>query len=118
MTALPYELALELKEAGWPQPEFHSEEFWVYDPNRGDDFGMEAVAYGPSLDELIEACPRSISDKVSGRLLFSLMPASEGEGWHAEYVTENYYPRHLAEGLTRVEAVARLWLALKKDGKL
>ena len=51
MTLLPYDLARELKEAGWPQIQEKSGGAWLF----GKD-AMQNQIYSPSLSELIEAC--------------------------------------------------------------
>ena len=93
---LSYELALALKEAGWPQPDVlayrDSPGKWNYQPSSG-------YAYFPSLDELIEACPHFIDLR------------SSATGWMCKTLTGLDSFR----GATPSEAAARLWLALKKE---
>ena len=57
MSLLPYDLANELKEAGWPQPERdpHLPGGWI-SPDGGDHFLDDDAIYFPSISELIEAC--------------------------------------------------------------
>lgn len=99
--AMTYELAKQLKDAGFPQS------------GQGgcvDEFGKEwdsihnfscAWAYLPTLEELIEA----LGDVSS----FSLY--NDGVNWRASY---GYMNARVLSASTPTEAVARLWLALNK----
>lgn len=91
-----YELAKELKEAGWPQPEDALAENSDRLFNNG---GRTEYVYPPTPSELIEA----LDDK-----LFSLERPSLKGPWRAvaRWIT------HSEEGKTLEEAAARLWLAL------
>lgn len=110
-----YELAKELKDAGFPQ--------WAEEPRTGaraytnereiveydDGFWRngEPVYSIPTLEELIEACGDIVLWK-------------NGEQWSADffngkdkiYIDEYFDPNN---GTTPTEAVARLWLSLNKQ---
>jgi hypothetical protein len=122
---IPYELAVELKEAGFPQEgdfwwskDEHGRAGWdIYyrDESLGAEewFSLDKNEHilAPSLSELIEAC--------GGKKIILW----EENGWYAtmygeeEYVSgkcidDTFYDAQ--EGPTPEEAVARLWLALNK----
>jgi hypothetical protein len=117
-----YELAKQLKDAGFPQTtkyllRKYSLAEMPIEIRRPPD-GMEvAVLSGkiewevstPTLEELIEACPKNI-----GSATFVLGSANQGKKWVACYF--DFVTNRCAElnesGSTPVEAVARLWLAL------
>jgi hypothetical protein len=90
-----YELAMELKQAGFPQG---GKGTWAFPPDAIVVRSSDRV-YVPSLSELIEAC---------GDENFKL--CHDIGGWHAEKIdrgdTQSY--------ASPEEAVARLWLALQK----
>lgn len=99
-----YELAKELKDAGFPQ----EEEFGTFipDPNctRGDCGHNEKCAvYEPTLSELIQACEQEFEGLQQG----VLKPIR----WYAKSTRNE---DEILEGETPDEAVARLWLALNK----
>lgn len=103
---LTYELAEELKDAGFPQ-EGNGE--YVEDVGNYDEMGMTVVTYAPTLTELIAAC---------GEKLRYLQRVENG-GW----VAGTYDSHESGVGLpdsnvwkgdTPEEAVARLYLALNK----
>jgi hypothetical protein len=95
---MDYELARELKEAGYPLSL--------------DDWGLEGYYHPPNLSELIEAC--------GGVLLWGCKP-------HGYYASKQFCPvEHPnmesvieadAEGATPEEAVARLWVALNEKAR-
>jgi hypothetical protein len=90
-----YELALKLREAGFPQG---GNGTWAFPPDAIVVRRSERV-YVPSLAELVEAC---------GDENFKLW--HDIGGWHAEKIDHGdtqYYA-------SPEEAVARLWLALQK----
>ncbi len=107
---MTYELAKELKDAGFPQHldgnkqmngdpmRFHAE------PCVGEH---ETCIYIPTLSELIEVCGNDFRS-----ITVTLLPL---KAWHCTGVnasaTEVLATFH---GLTPEEAVARLWLALNK----
>lgn len=82
-----YELALELKKAGFPQLE------------EGDYVSI------PSLEQLIEAC----GEKLNGLINKGGVWIATG-GEHRGFYGDDFVP----VGKTPTEAVARLWLALNK----
>lgn len=95
---MTYELAKELKDAGFPQHPYNAMCFCgaktVDDPHH------------PTLSELIEACgegfSRLLNHKKYGWVAY---PTIEWTGEHATHVSYEKTPE---------EAVARLWLALNK----
>jgi len=106
-----YELAKELKDAGFPMKRFgevrvkHTEE------------GVETDSqYGyPTLSELIEACGShdhfNLSyTKKDGHWQSVVGHALEPSPNH----NNNYQADEVGDGTTEEEAVARLWLALNK----
>lgn len=105
---MTYELAKELKEAGFPQVNAgDGTTLWYLDPHRfgyltGDP--SDQYVKRVTLSELIEAC---------GERFKSLWRHSGGT-WTAEYGTRRIAPRRRCDGPTPEEAVARLWLALNK----
>jgi hypothetical protein len=114
-----YELAKELKAAGYSQDKEGS--YWIVgedgEPRRRD--GVQPThrkvaptcdcCYIPTLEELIEACPKNI-----GTATFVLGSANQGKEWVACYFDfrTNRGAEFNESGVTLVEAVARLWLAL------
>ena len=105
---MDYSLAKELKDAGFPQNgksrNTHSD--------INDSILIERVAQ-PTLSELIEACPKQM-----GTATFVLGSANQGQAWVACYF--DFRANRGAElnetGQTPDEAVARLWLALRRAG--
>lgn len=90
---LHYELAMQLRDAGFPQG---GDGKWLLPPDALVARGADRV-YEPTLEELIEAC---------GTQSFHLSQWKNDKGWGAQ-----------AHGLscnaaTAIEAVARLFLAL------
>ena len=100
-----YELAKELKEAGFPQDlnnGYYLTDLGItpYSPTQLID--PSKAAYIPTLEELIEAC----GDE------FALLEfGTRQAGWCAQSSIAN---DHVGFGKTPTEAVARLWLALNK----
>ena len=98
---MTYELAKELKEAGFPEHVFDGEhckrDCWLR-----DGIGRKEHLHCPSLSELIEAC---------GKDFYSVNQnaTSDGKGWSAE----SWSIGDIETGTTPEEAVARLWLALQ-----
>lgn len=88
---MTYELAKQLKDAGFIHPYFqHNENWW------------DSVALQPTLSDLIKAC----GDK------FWMLEIRTGQNW----ISMGYFNgKVLGEyGKTPEEAVAHLWLALNK----
>jgi len=108
---IDYELAKQLKDAGFPFIKCTIAECWY----SGDslDTGDGNYHY-PTLSELIEACGDEfrtfyrITD--NNRHLFTLGRLPEDARWCAESITNEWF-----SGSTPEEAVARLWLALNKN---
>jgi hypothetical protein len=106
---MDHSLAKELKDAGFPQNgkscDTHSD--------INDRTLIERVVH-PTLSELIEACPKQM-----GTATFVLGSANQGQAWVACYF--DFRANRGAElnetGQTPDEAVARLWLALHRNGR-
>jgi hypothetical protein len=98
-----YELACQLKDAGFPQG---GKGTWVLPPDSIVVRHSDRV-YVPSLEELIELVPKTTNDG-----LFSISYVAH-QYWVAGY---EKYALLVPEcwGSTPVEAVARLWLLLNK----
>lgn len=110
-----YELAKQLKEAGFPQ----TGQGWMFIEIEGQDlpdevWNADAAWSGiysvnikaPTLEELIEAC--------GGELHCLVHTIDEGKDfWSAgkDNIAQNWH-----NALTPNEAVARLYIALKKNG--
>ncbi len=92
-----YELALQLKEAGFPQKgKGHFETTKLDEPY-----------YIPTLSELIEACEDDNFHLLSGSIVGAYIE------WQA-YTGFARMPKHIGVGTSPEEAVAKLWLALNK----
>ena len=102
-------LAKELKDAGFPQNgkscDTHSD---INDSTLVERFVR------PTLSELIEACPKQM-----GTATFVLGSANQGQAWVACYFDfrANRGAKLNETGQTPDEAVARLWLALHRNGR-
>lgn len=92
-----YELAKELKDAGFPQKLCS-----FSDCRHGMDEGIEC-AYVPTLSELIEAC------RGSSHAQFKLSWKRVFKNWRASVYNEGTV---YGDGSTSQEAVAHLWIAL------
>lgn len=93
-----YELAKQLKEAGFPMK-----------------YSFDNVLYThPTLEELIEACPKRFEIKemsFDGDFTLSVSRSV----WHVGYEhMDGWFEGEQAEGSTPTIAVAKLWLALNK----
>jgi hypothetical protein len=114
-----YELALELKKAGFPQPDRYgnllenctcgSVEYLggnkVHPPN------SDCLVMEPNLSELIDACGEKFGKLISPTY------RQRYDGVRDYWVAMSDDDRHDGydmEGTTPEEAVARLWLALNK----
>jgi len=98
-----YELARQLKDAGFPQ---RGKGSWTLPPDSIVARRSDRV-YIPSLEELIEACPETTND---GFLSLSYVAQ---ECWVAGYERQALLVPE-CWGSTPAEAVARLWLLLNK----
>jgi len=106
-----YELALKLKEAGYPQNHKWVNECKTFGCWLKDGIGRKEDIHSPSLEELIEALP-----KGEDFALFSI-----GDKWRADFKSPNNMVmlgevegEYRAVGSTPLEAVANLWLKLNK----
>jgi hypothetical protein len=108
-----YELAKELKEAGFPQPDLLPVDGVqrLYGLGKGEWKSKNggAIVYVPTLEELIAACGAGF-----GAAILSLHPTTKwavGESVHDDDI---YIGATYAEAPTLTEAITRLWLALNK----
>jgi hypothetical protein len=98
---MKYELALELKDAGFPQE------------GKGERIGSPDAllwrrhdrVYKPTLEELIEAC---------GDNFFSLQRVKRFSTDSIEWIASARGTSFKGSSLTPIEAVARLWIAINK----
>lgn len=103
-----YELAKQLKDAGFPQKGAGSK---IANPHAHDDDESVEITYAPTLEELIEAC---------GDRFLGLLKHDDKSGWTALKNGDVLFLKDFSEnpdlmlGSTPEEAVARLWLALNK----
>jgi len=113
---IDYDLAKELKDAGFPQKYVRGQ--MEYDPNvEADEDGIlpegTEEVFHPTLSELIEACGDAIDAIFSP---FSSMSEHEGhqlyEGWRVDSTNDSL--GIAVTGKTPEEAVAYLYLALNK----
>jgi hypothetical protein len=104
---MKYELAKELKEAGFP-----NSELW-FDDGRTIWGGTDMEPSAPTLEELIEACGNDIDHLVQKRGY-----PSEGRWWAVSHTVEDANGNNPeACGSIPEEAVARLWLFLQKSNE-
>lgn len=110
-----YELAKKLKDAGFPQKnqEREKEHEWVCQHAPGGHIVTAECdrCYQPTLSELIEACGEDFWELQ--RLTVPPYPRWYAEA-HFPYLTNDGIESVCVDGLTAEEAVAKLWLALKK----
>lgn len=113
---MPYELAKQLKEAGFSQeltdPSSYYKTGYTNSPrlfgwSDGEDKPQQSDGRGnvkvPTLEELIEEC---------GDKSFNLV--RHGDGWVPNAGQFNFCTTPGTRGSTPTEAVARMWLALNK----
>ncbi len=104
-----YDLARELKDAGFPFKECNHEY-----PHAVLDFGSDNGPWydSPSFEQLIEACKNHPVNRKDIGLY------TNGGGYVAwarkTYLDDGGDDERDCRGITAVEAVARLWLALNK----
>ncbi len=104
---MTYELARQLKDAGWEFQELHSEA--VLGKRLLDSFfafGDGKSYYAPTLSELIAAC---------ASILFSQFSLEQhSNDWRAGiYRGDRRFQKQFCSGKTPEEAVAKLYLALQ-----
>jgi hypothetical protein len=114
-----YELAKELKEAGFPQKKCEKAYYVNAGSNTGgivdlsnykeadNEFWLYKLVACPTLSELIEGC-------VEGKHYFDLDNSFSENGNEIRVIWAANTPTEIGEGSTPEEAVARLWLALNK----
>lgn len=116
---MDYELAKELKDAGFPQdgatcfddPYTCCAHSMYYKQGIAEGGGRNEEPYFPTLEELIEACMESVP--VSLQLWWD-----KERGWLASYNNFSAGTNDAFTGPTPTEAVARLWLALKRKSPI
>lgn len=104
---MTYELAKQLKDAGFPQEGrglfFTNEEFKItseiIEPGGVHSIPRGSITYYPNLSELIEACEKDFESLIS-------RGNGEGDNFEARSKTGRFH------GSTPEEAVANLWLKL------
>lgn len=114
MTTLPYELAKQLKDAGFPQGDNFEEvtmegaKASLLESKRRamDEYGKESVHY-PTLSELISAC----GDKF-GRIERTKMPSGIIV-WNAFESYPHTLPISMSYSTPEI-AVSKLWLAINQ----
>jgi hypothetical protein len=106
---MKYELAKQLKEAGFPQSRKYGYETMM--PEGFDSHGVKAIDFEaakvnvPTLSELIEACGESFRD-------LSCYHGAPDDQWEARGLTEEQ-----ERGSSPEVAVANLWLALNSKNE-
>jgi hypothetical protein len=118
---MTHELAKELKDAGFPQeirrgglvapPSAINGE--IVDPVEAGMSG--GVAYEPTLEELINACPKKSPGGYSFHLVW-MSVLDVGDKWIAYYDSGGASNGYEGYGDTPTDAVARLWLAVYGNG--
>lgn len=114
-----YELAKELKDAGYPQTSLGlkiDSENKIGDPQNDYFSGLNHPVNYPSLSELIEACQKMKDGLVGTTFDFLLYGNGDTPYWEAGgRIKKSEGFRSDKRGESRIspeEAVARLWLAL------
>ena len=106
-----YDLAKQLKDTGFPQSGngFFGTNSKTYAEVKPRPFNSNKGAYQPTLEELIDAC-----GKEFGELLRVYNYEGEILSWEAKqrHNPEKYIDIIEVEGITKEEAVAKLWLEL------
>jgi len=127
---MDYETALKLKNAGYPQLYSDTKGRYYKDGVLGyteikilTDMESGEFVYIPTLEELIEACPKTITGpnkntEAKGEVEHLFRLGFSGDEWFADYEFYNSYILHEhgyvldGWGKTPSEAVANLWLSL------
>ncbi len=127
---ITYELIKQLKDAGFPMPTQSSRKIWAvtdkHNPHVEDLIYTAAIPVNfspdmlmvPSLDELIDACPKKIEVKEHNTSAVFDLCCVDDE-WIAWYEAPDRIILSKSEtfegmGSSPEEAVARLWLAINK----
>jgi hypothetical protein len=104
-----YELAKELKDAGYPLIECDPGAKW----NGGPFFKIDDIIYfSPRLEEIIEWCGDGFKNLERNTTTANVV-----------WLCNNYLSEHspldeMTEGSTPTQAVARLWLVLRKKSTM
>ncbi len=96
---ITYELAKQLKDAGFPQKEITPSHV-----REAMDYEQDEVVTFPTLSELVEACGDRFHE------LHHCNKGNDPKKWWAY----SYNLAETGEGFTPEEAVAKLWLELNK----
>lgn len=109
---MTYELAKQLKDAGFPQVEVWESRCPCHEPWGMCGLGAhdQPPSYMPSLSELIEACGDRFGSLNRNFHTFKYIT----KYWTAVVIFQTSTNYLEAQGDTPEEAVAKLWLALKK----
>lgn len=105
---MEYELAKQLKEAGFPQREHTSDRAYMFD--RGSAVGE--TVYFPTFEELIEACGPKFG-RLEQRDKEEDVPEPYPPNWAFAAHSKTFWGL-VSFASTPTEAVARLWLALNR----
>jgi len=122
-----YELALQLKNAGFPQDPVEIKDGlhgYAKSIQNGNDYlTPEGKVYEPTLSELIEACGSSRKgdlhdENMEGTFILEYF---DNHGWHAGYrgiddgdMVYMLLPNDSLHFKTPIEAVANLWLSVNR----
>jgi hypothetical protein len=111
---MTYELAKQLKDAGFPQNiSSHAEGSWTDDLST-----MDETVYFPTLSELIEACGEDFNDllRVGGVDMATKKKTVPPKGLEWRATAFRYgLGTNYENGATHEEAVANLWIFLHKS---
>lgn len=107
-----YELAKQLKDAGFPQERKQGWNITDIDEILRSESSTE-TAYAPTLSELIEACGDDLFRLEFTKLVFESPPEKITRYWEAVYYDDEN-DRVYVRGISPEEAVANLWLAINK----
>ena len=104
---LSYELAKELKDAGFPQSPYKYAGAWVTEDGHIYCGGNEPHAWSPDLSGLIEACGKDFFSLSRENVRGTISPVWVAKGIELEALMTQF-------GATPEEAMTRLWLALNQ----
>jgi len=102
---MTYELALKLKNAGFPNLGGGIGERYIYPEPSYLGLSRSQACYDPTLSELIEAC---------GDRFVSLNKYADNSGWQTRGIDKKFEKDMTGIGKTPEEAVAKLWLEINK----